>query len=505
MTKENIHVIIRFRPKNKREKREEKESKQQDIPPIFQNNDEQRHGVLEICGTKSKAPHNFAFDRILDSTISQQDTFYHVAQHVCDDVLEGFNGTIFAYGQTGSGKTYTMFGPEDDNGQSPKKMGIIPRSISYIFSEIEEDDEILEARIKVSFVEIYKERLRDLLNPNKKQNKLAIRMGENGQIRISNVTQTHVLTLLDVLQLIEIANSYRTKAETSMNHSSSRSHMLMTLTVALKIEDGSIRIGKLNFCDLAGSEKVRKTNATGNRLKEAQKINLSLTILGQVISALSQNKKHVPFRDSKLTHILKDSLGGNCKTTLIVNCTKSMFNREETINSLRFGSRCKLITNNVKVNRIYSNNELMSMIEKLKKQNTHLSLLLSKKGGVINENDAFSPKGNKLFNRNKKKKKQQQQQPQEQKQQNDNIINNEIIEKLKKEIESLQNKNHYLQQENNKIEEKRHEISEQLLSKEKQATMLNSRLTEYQSRCQQQQNDINVIENENQSLSKNYI
>eukprot|EP01084_Bolivina_argentea_P101281 181621_1 len=207
-------------------------------------------------------------------------------------------------------------------------MGIIPRSVSYLFSEIEDDPEVLEARIKVSFVEIYKETLRDLLNPSSKK-RLQIRLQANDETRISNLTETHVLTLLDVLQLMEVANSYRTKAETSMNHSSSRSHMLMVMTVATRIDDGSIRVGKLNFCDLAGSEKIRKTNATGLRLKEAQKINLSLTILGQVISALSENKKHVPYRDSKLTHILKDSLGGNCKTTLIVCGTKHMFNRAE--------------------------------------------------------------------------------------------------------------------------------------------------------------------------------
>merc|ERR1712228_169187 len=119
------------------------------------------------------------------------------------------------------------------------------------------------------------------------------------------------------LQLIEVANSNRTKAKTSMNLSSSRSHMLMQVYVNLRFKDDSLSVGRLNFCDLAGSEKVRKTGATGNRLQEAMKINLSLTCLGRVISALSENK-HVPYRDSKLTHLLKDSLGGNCKTTLIV-------------------------------------------------------------------------------------------------------------------------------------------------------------------------------------------
>merc|ERR1712228_1059860 len=182
------------------------------------------------------------------------------------------------------------------------------------------------------------------------------------------------------LQLIEVANSNRTKAETSMNLSSSRSHMLMQVYVNLRFKDDSLSVGRLNFCDLAGSEKVRKTGATGNRLQEAMKINLSLTILGQVISALAQNKKHVPFRDSVLTNVLKDSLGGNCKTTLIVCGTKHIFNRDETINSLRFGARCKMITHKVETNKVYSRADLLKMNEKLKKENSKLSDMLKHKG-----------------------------------------------------------------------------------------------------------------------------
>eukprot|EP01084_Bolivina_argentea_P287385 493131_1 len=189
MTKENVHVIIRFRPKNRREIKEEREQKIKDKPIDFRNNDEQKIAALDIFGRKSKTPMNFTFDRVLDSNVSQDDTFYHVAEHVCDDVLDGYNGCIFAYGQTGSGKTYTMFGPEDDHSH-PQKMGIIPRSVSYIFSEIEEDPDIIEARIKVSFVEIYKEKLRDLLNPSSKK-ALSIRLQPNDETRIANVTETH--------------------------------------------------------------------------------------------------------------------------------------------------------------------------------------------------------------------------------------------------------------------------------------------------------------------------
>eukprot|EP01083_Nonionella_stella_P013942 39233_1 len=490
-TEENIHVIIRFRPTNKREKKEQRQKKIQDKPPIFQNDAAREIGVVEICGTKSDTPHNFTFDRILDAKASQQEVFTHVAQPVCDDVLIGYNGCIFAYGQTGSGKTYTMFGPEGDS-DDPQAMGIIPRSVAHIFSGIEEDPNIIDARIKVSFLEIYKEQLRDLLNPSRKKKSkkkkikkpLLIREMQNGETRVLNLKEKNVKTLLDVLSLIEVANSYRTKAETSMNHSSSRSHMLMTLTVTLRMEDGSMHVGKLNFCDLAGSERIHKTNATGDRLKEAMKINLSLTILGQVISALSQEKKHVPFRDSQLTNVLKDSLGGNCKTTLIVNGTKHMFNREETISSLRFGSRCKLITNEVKINRTYSNKELMKMIEKLRRQNAKLKADLQRNK---EEDIITSPMGNKLFDRKKKKK------PKQQKVQVDDWgatstkanddwgstggsigVNKKWEQekkKLKKKITKLEDKYHHIGLENNKLEEKLTALEEQLYDKQRQSTL----------------------------------
>eukprot|EP01083_Nonionella_stella_P113338 334097_1 len=487
MPKENIHVCIRFRPSNKREKKEQREQKTQDKPPIFQNDDKRGIGALEICSIKSTQPHNFTFDRISDANESQEDVFYHVAEHVCEDVLDGYNGCIFAYGQTGSGKTYTMFGPEDDHAH-PKKMGIIPRSISFIFTEIEEDEDITEARIKVSFVEIYKEKLRDLLNPSSRK-PLKIKLQQNGETRIANVTETHVTTLLDVLQLIEVANSYRTKAITSMNHSSSRSHMLMTLTVALRMEDRSISVGKLNFCDLAGSEKVRKTNATGERLKEAMKINLGLTILGQVISALSQNKKHVPFRDSKLTHVLKDSLGGNCKTTLIVNCTKHMFNRDETINSLRFGSRCKMISNNVKVNRIYSNAELMNLVERLRRENAKLHELLRNKGFA--EDIIASPKGNKLFDKKKKKKKNDNYDKYNTNQHHKLMQENQT---LKQHINKMDGKYHYQQQQYNQVQEKLQSVSDVLQAKEKQCNTLSAH-------NKQQQKDIQRIRTMNENLT----
>eukprot|EP01083_Nonionella_stella_P012373 35125_1 len=187
---EKIHVIIRFRPSNKRERKEEKKSNLDNNSKqiLFQNNDERGIGAIEIYGRKSNEPKRFTFDRILEDDTSQEETFTHVAARVCNDVIAGFNGCIFAYGQTGSGKTYTMFGPEN-NESDPHAMGIIPRSVSYILSEIKSDENILESRICVSFIEIYKEKLRDLLDPHSKK-QLQIRLNKNKETRVVNMTET---------------------------------------------------------------------------------------------------------------------------------------------------------------------------------------------------------------------------------------------------------------------------------------------------------------------------
>ena len=206
---------------------------------------------------------------------------------------------------------------------------------------------------------------------------------------------------------------------------------------------------------------------------------LSLTILGQVISALAQNKKHVPFRDSVLTHALKDSLGGNCKTTLIVCGTKHMFNREETINSLRFGARCKMITHNVTANKVYSNADLMRMMEKLKKENQKLSQMLQNKG--FSATNDHQPKSTKTT-----------------------LISNEKylsqIKQLKQKNNALDDKNHHLQVQNHRLEEKNFSLMEESDAKTRKNTALNARLTHYHSLTHQQQEDVNRVEIENQQL-----
>ena len=278
-----------------------------------------------------------------------------------EDVLQGFNSTIFAYGQTGSGKSHTMFGQL----ASPEMRGIIPRACHHIFEHISNDTSGAEWQIKSSVLEIYLENVKDLLTSDKTS--LRVRETPARGVWVDNLTEEFVTNESEVLNLLQRGEKNRTTSSTSMNETSSRSHSLFVLTVVQKLPDGSTRTGKLNLGDLAGSEKVGKTGATGTTLEEAKKINQSLSALGNCINALTKegDRGHVPYRDSKLTFILRESLGGNTKTTLIVACSPHSFNMDETVSTLRFAQRAKSITNQVTVNQKRSVEELELIVKKL--------------------------------------------------------------------------------------------------------------------------------------------
>jgi len=258
----------------------------------------------------------FTFDRAFDPNSTQSDIFEQTAKPLIDDVLKGYNATIFTYGQSGSGKTYTMYG-EDFMDESAK--GIIPRAVLHIFDYIDnEKNKDIKFELKFSMLEIYKENLYDLLNPDTKSQDLKIKEHKTKGIYVENLSEIYISSQEELIYLICEAEKLRSVSETSLNKNSSRSHLLFQLQITQKLSDDTERRGFLNLVDLAGSEKVSKTNAIGDTLEEAKKINLSLSNLGNVIFALASNQDYVPYRDSKLTRILQDSLGGNSKTLLIV-------------------------------------------------------------------------------------------------------------------------------------------------------------------------------------------
>ena len=310
----------------------------------------------------------------------QTDVFDFSIRSTVDDILNGYNGTVFAYGQTGAGKSYTMMGSDIDNDES---RGIIPRIVEQIFASILSSPGNIEYTVRVSYMEIYMERIRDLLAPQ--NDNLPVHEEKNRGVYVKGLLEIYVSSVQEVYEVMRRGGTARAVAATNMNQESSRSHSIFVVTITQKnVETGSAKSGQLFLVDLAGSEKVGKTGATGQTLEEAKKINKSLSALGMVINSLTDGKStHIPYRDSKLTRILQESLGGNSRTTLIVNCSPSSYNDAETLSTLRFGVRAKSIKNKAKINAELSPAELKQLLKKAQSQVTTFENYVSTLEGEV--------------------------------------------------------------------------------------------------------------------------
>ncbi|XP_069740065.1 kinesin-like protein KIF3B isoform X4 [Narcine bancroftii] len=300
-------------------------------------------------GSPSELPKTFTFDAVYDHNSKQVELYDETFRPLVESVLLGFNGTIFAYGQTGTGKTYTMEGIRSD----PEKRGVIPNSFEHIFTHISRSQN-QQYLVRASYLEIYQEEIKDLLAKDQTK-RLELKERPDTGVYVKDLSSFVTKNVKEIEHVMNVGNQNRSVGATNMNEHSSRSHAIFVITVECSEVglDGEnhIRVGKLNLVDLAGSERQAKTGAQGDRLKEATKINLSLSALGNVISALVDGKStHIPYRDSKLTRLLQDSLGGNAKTVMVANIGPASYNCEETLTTLRYANRAKNIKNKPRVN-----------------------------------------------------------------------------------------------------------------------------------------------------------
>ncbi|XP_069836215.1 kinesin-like protein KIF11 isoform X2 [Dendropsophus ebraccatus] len=370
----NIQVVVRCRPFNQLERKANSHS-------VLECDPQRKEVSVRTGGINDKlGKKNYTFDMVFGPAAKQIEVYRSVVCPILDEVIMGYNCTIFAYGQTGTGKTFTMEGErsadEEFTWEQDPLAGIIPRTLHQIFEKLSENG--TEFSVKVSLLEIYNEELFDLLSPapdvSERLQMFDDPRNKRGVI-IKGLEEVTVHNKDEVYHILERGAAKRTTASTLMNAYSSRSHSVFSVTIHMKetTVDGEelVKIGKLNLVDLAGSENIGRSGAVDKRAREAGNINQSLLTLGRVITALVERAPHIPYRESKLTRILQDSLGGRTKTSIIATVSPASINLEETVSTLEYANRAKNIMNKPEVNQKLTKRALIKEyteeIERLKR------------------------------------------------------------------------------------------------------------------------------------------
>ncbi|KPM04889.1 kinesin-like protein KIF3C-like protein [Sarcoptes scabiei] len=400
---ESVKVVVRCRPLLEQEKTLSNRNNHQGSLCVVEVNCER--GTIQLTKPSNNSFSNgfisssssssqpdikiYTFDSVYDDRSTQEEIYVDVCHPLVESVLNGFNGTIFAYGQTGTGKTYTMEGTADDP-------GIIPRSFIHIFSHISNSSH-KQFLVRSSYLEIYQEEIRDLLSPVPHKI-LELHERPDIGVYVKDLSSFVCKNISEIERVMAKGRHNRSIGETNMNDRSSRSHAIFVITIEHIEQDEfgneHVRVGKLNLVDLAGSERQIKTKAVGQRQKEAIKINLSLSALGNVISALVDGRStHVPYRDSKLTRLLQDSLGGNSHTVMLANIGPSAYNYEETLITVRYANRAKNIKNKPHINENPKDallKEFQIEIQRLRKQLEEKRMRKFLKSGTIRSDQSVN-------------------------------------------------------------------------------------------------------------------
>ncbi|XP_034535542.1 kinesin-like protein KIF18A [Notolabrus celidotus] len=354
----HVKVVVRVRPSTETEKRENCRNVVQVVDSnmlIFDPKEEDMScfGSQRVrnrnrnMNKRANKDLKFVFDQVFDQDSTQTDIFVNTTKGVLDGVMNGFNCTVFAYGATGAGKTHTMLGAQDDP-------GVMYRTMKELFKRMDDVKEEKEFAVAFSYLEVYNEQIRDLLA---NVGPLAVREDSSKGVVVQGLTLHQPKSAEHILEALDSGNRNRTQHPTDMNATSSRSHAVFQIYLRQQDKTASLNpnvcVAKMSLIDLAGSERASATNAKGARLREGANINRSLLALGNVINALADpksKKTHIPYRDSKLTRLLKDSLGGNCRTVMIANVSPSSKSYDDTCNTLKYANRAKEIKSSLKSN-----------------------------------------------------------------------------------------------------------------------------------------------------------
>ncbi|KAK9291095.1 hypothetical protein L1049_009282 [Liquidambar formosana] len=370
----NVQVLLRCKPLSDEEQK-------LNVPKVISCNEHKREVTVLQSVANKQVDRVFTFDKVFGPKAQQRSIYDQAIAPIVNEVLEGFNCTVFAYGQTGTGKTYTMEGGmRNKGGELPAEAGVIPRAVRQIFDTLEAQN--ADYSMKVTFLELYNEEITDLLAPEEysrsmeDRQKKPISLMEDGKgcVVVRGLEDEAVYSANEIYSLLERGAAKRRTADTLLNKRSSRSHSVFSITVYIKEaavgDEDVIKCGKLNLVDLAGSENISRSGAREGRAREAGEINKSLLTLGRVINALVEHSVHIPYRDSKLTRLLRDSLGGKTKTCIIATISPSAHCLEETLSTLDYAYRAKNIKNKPEANQKMSKavllKDLYSEIERMK-------------------------------------------------------------------------------------------------------------------------------------------
>ncbi|XP_074086511.1 kinesin-like protein KIF18A isoform X2 [Macrotis lagotis] len=380
----HMKVVVRVRPENQKEKAVGFYKVVQVVDEhlvVFDPKDEEDHffhgkKTMNRDITKRKRKDlKFVFDAVFDENSSQSQVFEHTTKPVLDGFLNGYNCTVLAYGATGAGKTHTMLG-------SPEEPGVMYLTMLALYQSMDQIKDEKLCSITVSYLEVYNEQIRDLLTNS---GPLAVREDAQRGVVVQGLTLHEPKTSEEILQLLDDGNKNRTQHPTDVNATSSRSHAVFQIYLRQQDKTASInqnvRIAKMCLIDLAGSERASATNARGSRFREGANINQSLLALGNVINALADGKKknqHIPYRNSKLTRLLKDSLGGNCQTIMIAAVSPSSMFYDDTYNTLKYANRAKDIKSSLKSNVVSLDNHITQYVKICNEQKKEIIMLKEK-------------------------------------------------------------------------------------------------------------------------------